>query len=82
VTTDLLDDASLPTDIPALKAEIAVLERKMQDCAVRIKDLMGGEDPTAGIFYASAIHEAKQLLMMLRYQKELRVARVNRRNAV
>jgi hypothetical protein len=79
--TDLLDDASLPTDIPALKAEIAVLERKMRDCAVRIKELMAGEDPAAGIFHAPAIHEAKQLLMMLRYQKELRTARINRRNA-
>ena len=72
----LLDDASLPTDAPGLQAELAVLESSLSACQAKIQGLMAAEDPIKGIFHASAIHEAKQMLMMLRYQKDLRLARL------
>ncbi len=75
--TSLLDDASLPTDEPGLTAELAELETRLALCQDEIRRLMGAEDPVAGVFHSAAIHEAKQLLMMLRYQKDLRVARRN-----
>lgn len=79
--TSLLDDASLPTDIPGLEADLAELERRTADCQTRIRELMAAEDPAAGIFHAPAIHETKQLLMMLRYQRDLRLAHRNRLRA-
>lgn len=76
--TSLLDDASLPTDAPGLTAELADLESRLSFCRAEIQRLMDAEDPAAGVFHSAAIHEAKQLLMMLRYQKDLRAARLNR----
>lgn len=76
--TSLLDDASLPTDAPGLTAELADLEGRLSVCRAEIQRLMDAEDPSAGVFHSTAIHEAKQLLMMLRYQKDLRAARLNR----
>lgn len=76
--TDLLDDASLPNDVPGLEAEIAVAEKAMAVCREKIKSLIAAEDPAAGLFHAKAIHELKQRLMMLRYQKDLRAARLGR----
>jgi len=74
----LLDDASLPTDIPGLEAEIADAEDRMEACRKKIKALMDAERPAEGLFFAEEIHELKQRQMMLRYQKDLRVARANR----
>lgn len=79
--TSLLDDASLPTDAAGLAAEMAEAEKRMEACQDEIKKLMAGEDPAQGIFHAEAIHEMKQLHMMLRYQKDLRAARLNRLRA-
>lgn len=76
--TNLLDDASLPTDITGLETQIGELDARMTACRASIGDLMAAENPAAGVFHAEAIHEAKQLLMMLRYQKELREARLGR----
>ncbi len=76
--TKPLDDASLPTDKDALKAEIVEVERRLKDCLDHIKALADDEDPARGVFHAAAIHEAKQLRMMLQYQKDVRVARLNR----
>ena len=76
--TSLLDDASLPTDVPGLTAELLELETRMANCRREIQRLMDAEDPASGVFHSAAIHEAKQVLMMLRYQKDLRVARINR----
>jgi hypothetical protein len=75
---DLLDDESLPADQTGLEAEIAEVERRMEACRAEARALMASEDPQAGIFHARAIHESKQRHMMLRYQKDLRVARLNR----
>ncbi|MDL2280049.1 hypothetical protein LJC15_05265 [Desulfovibrio sp. OttesenSCG-928-G11] len=75
---DLLDDASLPTDPVGLKAEIAEAERRMASCRDEIKNLMAAERPAEGLFHAEAIHGLKQQLMMLRYQKDLRAARLGR----
>jgi hypothetical protein len=73
-----LDDASLPTDEAGLRAEIAELDRHLAENQARVRELMDQEDPDRGIFNAAAIHEAKQMGMMLRYQKELRQARIRR----
>lgn len=78
---DLLDDASLPTDPAGLEAEIAEAERRMTACRDEIKRLMAAEKPTEGLFHAEAIHSLKQQLMMLRYQKDLRAARLGRLHA-
>ena len=72
----LLDDASLPTDAAGLTAEIARIEQQQSECAARIRELMAAEDPQKGVHSAKDIHEAKQLKMMLQYQKDLRVARM------
>lgn len=76
MTVNLLDDASLPTDRPGLEAQLAEIENKLEMNLETIRGLMASEDPRKGIFYAAEIHEAKQLGMMLRYQKELRRARL------
>lgn len=76
--TNPLDDASLPTDAPGLTADLAELETRLTACRAEIQRLMDAENPAAGICHSAAIHEAKQLLMMLRYQKDLRAARLNR----
>jgi hypothetical protein len=75
--TLLLDDASLPTDEEGLQAQMAELDRRLAENQGRVQELMRAEDPAAGVFHAEAIHEAKQLAMMLRYQKELRQVRLN-----
>ena len=77
----LLDDASLPTDPQGLADQLAEVEKRMQACQAEIQRLMRAEDPGAGVFHAAAIHQAKQLLMMLRYQKDLRSARLNQLRA-
>lgn len=74
---ELLDDASLPTDADGLRAQILILEERLQNCEQDIKDLMAGEAPAQGLDNAAAIHEAKQIKMMLRYQKDLRQVRLN-----
>lgn len=74
--TNLLDDASLPTDAPALEAELAELEERLQACQNDIRQLMAAEDPARGIWHATSIHEAKQTIMMLRYQREVRATRL------
>ena len=74
----LLDDASLPTDAPGLTTELAELETRLTACRAEIQRLMKAEDPAGGVFHSGAIHQAKQLLMMLHYQKDLRTARLNR----
>ena len=75
--TSLLDDESLPNDIAGLEAQIVELDGKMEECREKTKALMAAEDPVNGIFHAEAIHEAKQLHMMLRYQQDLRKARLS-----
>ena len=74
----LLDDTALPGDAPALKLQIADVEARQQACLAHIRALVASEDPAKGIFHAAAIHEAKQRKMMLQYQKDLRIARLNR----
>ena len=74
---NLLDDASLPTDIPGLTAELAELEKRLSACQEDIQKLMAAEDPAKGVFYSAEIHDAKKTLMMLRYQKDLRTVRLN-----
>ena len=78
MTSRLLDDASLPTDAPCLTTELAVLESRLAACRAEIQRLMKAEDPAGGVFHSGAIHQAKQLLMMLQYQKDLRTVRLNR----
>lgn len=74
---NLLDDASLPTDREGLLAQIEEIERRLAENQETIKRLMEAENPGKGIFHASEIHEAKQLSMMLRYQKDIRTVRLN-----
>ena len=72
----LLDDASLPTDASGLQEQIAILEERLQACTKKITQLMAAEDHAAGHDNAAAIHEAKQMLMMLRYQHTVRQNRL------
>ena len=74
----LLDDALLPTDIEGLEAQIADVRLRQENCLARIRELMNAEDPALGICHAAAIHEARQLKMMLQYQHDVRVAKRNR----
>ena len=76
--TELLDDSALPDDPEVLRAELAELEVRLSACELDIRGLMAQEDPAAGRFLAAEIHEKKQLRMMLRYQRALRRARLNR----
>lgn len=73
----LLDDASLPTDRNGLEAEIAEIDRRLQENQAGIQSLINAEDVAAQVFHASEIHEAKQLSMLLRYQRDLRTVRLN-----
>ncbi len=75
---ELLDDSRLPVDPEALRVEIADLEGRLAACEAAIRSLVAEENPAAGRFLAAEIHEKKQLRMMLRYQRDLRVARLNR----
>ena len=75
--TTLLDDASLPADREGLEADIREIDKPLQESHQHIQALLRDEDPAAGVFHASAIHEAKQTAMMLRYQKKLRQVRLN-----
>lgn len=77
--TTLLDDALLPTaDAAAIEADLAELEKRLLACREEIARLSAAEDPAKGVYKAAEIHEAKQLHMALRYQKDLRLARLNR----
>ena len=76
--TSLLDDASLPTDIEGLEAQITDVRQRQEQCLARIRELMDAEDPARGIYHAAAIHEERQLKMMLKYQHDVRVAKRNR----
>lgn len=76
MTASLLDDASLPTDRHGLEAQVAEIDKKLEANQETIRALMAAEDPLKGVFHAAEIHEAKQLGMMLRYQKELRQVRL------
>ena len=78
---ELLDDASLPTDPDGLRAQLLILEERLQRCEQDIKDLMADENHEQGHTNAAAIHEAKQIKMMLRYQKDLRTVRLNQLKA-
>lgn len=75
--TSLLDDASLPTDREGLEADIKEIDKRLAENQAKIQALMDAEDPASGVFHAADIHEAKQLSMMLRYQKDLRTVRLN-----
>ncbi len=75
--SSLLDDASLPADQTGLEQEIQEVERRQAECRRRMQALLAEEDLQRGVFHAAAIHEEKQLNMMLQYQKDLRVARLN-----
>ena len=72
----LLDDASLPTDASGLQEQLAILQERLQACTEKIRRLMAEEDHAAGRDNAAAIHEAKQMLMMLRYQHTVRQNRL------
>ena len=74
----LLDDASLPTDACGLQKDLEELDKRLDACRDEIRSLMEAENPETGIFRATEIHAAKQLLSMLRYQKDLRSAHLNR----
>ena len=74
---ELLDDALLPTDRDGLEAQIADIDRRLQENLESIRALMAAEKPGEGVFLASEIHEAKQLSMLLRYQKDVRTVRLN-----
>ena len=74
----LLDDASLPTDACGLQKDLEELDKRLDACQHEIRLLMEAENPEADIFRAAEIHAAKQLLSMLRYQKNLRNAHLNR----
>lgn len=76
--THLLDDALLPTDPDGLRAEITELDTRLAACDAEVRLLMQQEDPATGRWCAAEIHEKKQLRMMLRYQRDLRTARLNR----
>ena len=76
--TSLLDDSALPDDPAGLRAEIVEVDARIAACEKEIRSLMQREDPAAGCFLAAEIHEQKQLRMMLRYQRDLRTARLNR----
>jgi hypothetical protein len=76
--TELLDDSALPDDPDALRAELAELEVRLNACEADVRGFMAQEDPAVGRFLAAEIHEKKQLRMMLRYQRDLRRARLNR----
>ena len=72
----LLDDASLPTDAAGLQEQLHTLEKRLHACTEGIKRLMAEEDYAAGLNNAAAIHKAKQMLMMLRYQHTVRKNRL------
>ena len=74
---ELLDDALLPTDRDGLETQIADIDRRLQENFETIRTLMAAETPGEGVFLASEIHEAKQLSMLLRYQKDVRTVRLN-----
>lgn len=77
---ELLDDALLPTDREGLEAELAEIDKRLLENQAKIKSLMDAENPSDGVFFAAEIHEAKQRSMLLRYQKDLRTARLNALN--
>ena len=74
---ELLDDASLPGDAAGLREQLQILEERLEACENNIRQLMAEEDPDFGRDHAASIHQAKQLKMMLHYQKHLRRARLN-----
>lgn len=70
---------SEPNDAAALEAEIAALEERLTENGAFVNRLMREENLREGVVHASAIHEAKQAGMVLRYQKEMLLARLKRR---
>jgi hypothetical protein len=68
----------LSADPGVLAAEAHALEQRMAACRDDIRRLSAEEDPVRGIVHAAAIHQAKQALMVLRYERDLRLARIRR----
>ena len=73
----LLEDASLPADKVTVEAKIDEIDKYLQENHTKIQTLMDAEDPSKQIFHAVEIHEAKQMNMLLRYQRDLRTVRLN-----
>lgn len=73
-----LDDASLPTDLEGLRAELAIVEAEQAALAIELRRLMDAEDPANGIFHAKEINQLRQNKTMLEFQRQLRAARINR----
>lgn len=57
---------------------MAALDKDMAELQAHIKQLMADENPGRGIFHASAIHEAKQRYMAMRYKHDFCAARLSR----
>ncbi len=74
----LLGDEALSDDIPTLQRQIVILEQAIADCDARVRKLTLAENPSAGIFFAHEIHEARQNKLAYGVSKELRRVRINR----
>lgn len=73
-----LDDASLPTDRAGLNAELSIVEAELADLVAELRGLMNAENPAQGIFHAREINQLRQNKIKLEFQRQLRVARINR----
>lgn len=74
----LSDDASLPLTKPELEAEIATIDRELEETDAALRTLLAAEDTTTGVFYAQDIHSLRQQKLMLMTRKDLRKVRIRR----
>lgn len=68
----------MPQTKPELEAEIAIIDRELDETDAALRTLLAAEDPAAGIFYAQDIHNLRQKKLMLMTRRELRQVRIRR----
>lgn len=68
----------MPQTKPALEAEIAIIDRELDETDAALRTLLTAEDPATGVYYAQDIHNLRQQKLVLMTRKQLRQVRIRR----
>ena len=68
----------MPQTKAELEAEIATIDRELDETDAALRTLLVAEDPAQGVFYAQDIHNLRQQKLMLMTRRELRLVRIRR----
>ncbi|WP_432738397.1 hypothetical protein [Maridesulfovibrio sp. FT414] len=72
------EEESKSISIPEIEAEIEDFKKQLEASKVRTKELMAGEKPAEGIFFAKEIFESQQDKLRLEVEIDTRQRKINR----